>query len=433
MKAVLDVLETRMKQNNSSCVKEISRKGQWSWYSSHAKKGFPLKATQKQLTTYNKVVNMKPVVRATHFHLTSVHPKWVRKMKFVKKIGKHLFYLEREIMKERAPRNRTLIVHEDEKSALMRQTITLKAPCTPKEIEGKLIHQELFSCADLLPDQFIDLLIIDPPYNLNKRFGNSKFSKISSESYEDWLDSWITKLKRCLKKTASLYVCCDWQSSKSVQTVLEKHFIVRNRITWEREKGRGATSNWKNCSEDIWFCTVSNDYYFDVEAVKLKRKVIAPYRHSSGEPKDWEETTNGNYRLTHPSNLWTDISIPFWSMPENTDHPTQKPEKLIAKLILASSKPNDFVFDPFFGSGTTCVVAKKLNRKFSGIEQEPDYCQMAVKRLNRSESDVTIQGYHDGYFWERNSRPPGNYGQGSNHSSGRTIERDILGENNDSN
>lgn len=96
MRAVLDVLETRMKQNNSSCVKEISRKGQWSWYSSHIKKGLSLKATQKQLTTYSKVVNMKPVVRATHFHLTTVHPKWVRKMKFVKKIGKHLFYLERQ-------------------------------------------------------------------------------------------------------------------------------------------------------------------------------------------------------------------------------------------------------------------------------------------------------------------------------------------------
>lgn len=189
-------------------------------------------------------------------------------------------------MKERAPRNRTLIVHEDEKKALMSQTVSLKSPCTPEELDGKLIHQDLFTCVDLLPDQFIDLLIIDPPYNLNKKFGNSKFSKTSSESYEDWLDSWITKLKRCLKRTASLYVCCDWQSSKSVQAVLEKHFIVRNRITWEREKGRGATSNWKNCSEDIWFCTVSNDYFFDVEAVKLKRKVIAPYRHSSGEPKD---------------------------------------------------------------------------------------------------------------------------------------------------
>lgn len=306
-------------------------------------------------------------------------------------------------MKERAPRNRTLVVCEDETDVLMRQTISLGAPSAPNEIEGRLIHQDLFSCIDFLPGTFIDLAIIDPPYNLNKKFGNNKFSRTSAESYEEWLESWIKRLKMCLKNTASVYVCCDWQSSSSVQSVLEKHFIVRNRITWEREKGRGANANWKNCSEDIWFCTVSNEYFFDVEAVKLKRKVIAPYRHSSGEPKDWEETVNGNYRLTHPSNLWTDISIPFWSMPENTDHPTQKPEKLIAKLILASSKSGDFVFDPFFGSGTTCVVAKKLNRKFSGVEQEPEYCQMAVKRLNRAESDRTIQGYHDGYFWERNS------------------------------
>ena len=143
----------------------------------------------------------------------------------------------------------------------MRQTISLNAPCNIKEIESRLIHQDLFSCVDFLPDQFIDLAIIDPPYNLNKQFGDSKFSKTSSDAYEEWLDSWITRLKRCLKNTASLYVCCDWQSSKSVQTVVEKHFIVRNRITWEREKGRGATSNWKNCSEDIWFCTVSNGVF----------------------------------------------------------------------------------------------------------------------------------------------------------------------------
>ena len=306
-------------------------------------------------------------------------------------------------MKARAPRSRTLTVHEDDCAFLMLQSISQAMPNAPSQIEDRLIHQDLFSCVDFLPDQFIDLLIVDPPYNMTKTFGNYRFSKTSSGVYEEWLDSWVTKIRRCLKKTASIYICCDWQSSKSVQTVLERHFMVRNRITWEREKGRGAASNWKNSSEDIWFCTVSDDYFFDVEAVKLKRKVIAPYRHSSGEPKDWQETTNGNYRLTHPSNLWTDISIPFWSMPENTDHPTQKPEKLIAKLILASSKPDDFVFDPFFGSGTTCVVAKKLNRKFSGVEQELEYCQMAVKRLQYAESNNAIQGYYDGCFWERNS------------------------------
>jgi site-specific DNA-methyltransferase (adenine-specific) len=306
-------------------------------------------------------------------------------------------------MKNRAPRNRTLTIEDNEKDMLLSETIKLESTCTPEEIEGKVINQDIFSCIDFLPDSFIDLLIIDPPYNLNKKFGESKFSKTSEDTYQEWLESWIPKLKRCLKKDASLYVCCDWQSSKPVQAVLEKYFTIRNRITWEREKGRGAKTNWKNCSEDIWFCTMSNDYYFDVEAVKLKRKVIAPYRHSSGKPKDWEETSNGNYRLTHPSNLWTDISIPFWSMPENTDHPTQKPEKLIAKLILASSKKGDFIFDPFAGSGTTCVVSKKLGRRYSGIEVETEYCAMTIKRLARADSDNTIQGYHDGYFWERNS------------------------------
>lgn len=306
-------------------------------------------------------------------------------------------------MKERAPRNRTLVVHEHEKEALMSDTLVLSTPCLVDNITDRLIHQDLFSCLEFLPSQFIDLMIVDPPYNLSKTFGGTKFSKTSAATYEAWFESWITKLARCFRPTASLYVCSDWQSSKSAQTVLDKHFVVRNRISWEREKGRGALSNWKNCSEDIWFCTISDDYFFDADAVKLKRRVIAPYRHLNGEPKDWEETAHGNYRLTYPSNLWTDISIPFWSMPENTDHPTQKPEKLIAKLILASSRTGDFVFDPFFGSGTTCVVARKLNRRFAGVEKESEYCQMAAKRVRRATEDSTIQGYHDGYFWERNS------------------------------
>ena len=90
-------------------------------------------------------------------------------------------------------------------------------------------------------------------------------------------------------------------------------------------------------------------------------------------------------------------------MPENTDHPTQKPEKLIAKLILASSKPGDVVLDPFLGSGTTSVVAKKLGRKFVGIEADELYCCLAEKRLRLADEDGSIQGYHEGVFWERNS------------------------------
>jgi len=142
-----------------------------------------------------------------------------------------------------------------------------------------------------------------------------------------------------------------------------------------------------------------------VDAVKLKRRVLAPYRNATGAPKDWDQTQAGKFRVTHPSNLWTDVSVPFWSMPENTDHPTQKPEKLMAKLVLASSHPEDVVLDPFLGSGTTSVVAQKLGRRYIGIEIDPDYCCLAEKRLALAKEHPHIQGYDGSYFWERNSHP----------------------------
>ena len=154
--------------------------------------------------------------------------------------------------------------------------------------------------------------------------------------------------------------------------------------------------------EDIWFATKSDDYVFNLDAVKIRKKVIAPYR-IDGRPKDWQETATGNYRDTCPSNFWDDITIPFWSMPENTAHPAQKPEKLIAKIILASSNPGDIILDPFLGSGTTSVTAKKLNRNYIGIEIEKQYCMWAEQRLEMAETDKKIQGYTDGVFWERNT------------------------------
>ena len=90
-------------------------------------------------------------------------------------------------------------------------------------------------------------------------------------------------------------------------------------------------------------------------------------------------------------------------MPENTDHPTQKPEKLYAKLILASSREQGIVFDPFVGSGTASVTAKKLNRHFCGIELNEEYSLLAQKRINLADSNKSIQGYSDGVFYERNS------------------------------
>lgn len=304
--------------------------------------------------------------------------------------------------RQRAPRNRTLTCTKEEIESFAPQLIEEPASLSVQEIEGRVIHGDTFAVLPTLPSGFVDLLVIDPPYNLSKNYNGHLFKEKEKGDYSKWFESLVLKAKAILKPDATVYICSDWKTSVLIAPLLEKYFYVHNRITWEREKGRGAKSNWKNNTEDIWFCSNAKDYYFDVDAVKLKRKVIAPYR-VNGKPKDWDEEEGGNYRLTHPSNIWSDISIPFWSMPENTDHPTQKPEKLIAKLILASTKEGDFVFDPFLGSGTTAVVAKKLHRRFSGIEQNLEYCCWALKRLRLADSDHEVQGYADGVFWERNS------------------------------
>jgi len=306
-------------------------------------------------------------------------------------------------MMQKAPRNKTVSFSDMEREYLRTNLSKLDRQANIENILNRMINQNIFDVIDFLPSDFVNLLFIDPPYNISKDFNGYSFKQISVEQYAEWMDTWLSRMVRLLKPTASIYVCGDWRSSAAIRSVCEKYFIVKNRITFEREKGRGATKNWKNNSEDIWFCTVSNDYTFNVEQVKLKRKVIAPYR-VDGIPKDWQENDDGNFRLTYPSNIWTDITIPFWSMPENTPHPTQKPEKLLAKIILASSNEGDIVFDPFAGVGTTGVAAKKLGRNFVMVEMDEEYCLYAIKRLQIADDDRSIQGYYDGVFWERNTR-----------------------------
>ena len=306
-------------------------------------------------------------------------------------------------MKEKAPRNRTLSVTEEEIHIFSQRLLTIQDLSAGASITDKTINADCMDALRFMPNEFADLIVIDPPYNLTKNFNGSVFAARSEGEYTEYLKQWLPEVVKKLKPNGSLYLCGDWKCTSALQSVLAEHLHIMNRISWQREKGRGAMHNWKNGMEDIWFAVKDpNDYYFNVEAVKIRRQVIAPYR-ANGKPKDWEETTEGNFRMTYPSNFWDDISIPFWSMPENTDHPTQKPEKLIAKLILASSKEGDMIFDPFLGSGTTSVVAKKLKRHYCGIEINNEYCCWTEKRLEMANTDTDIQGYTNGVFWERNT------------------------------
>ena len=305
--------------------------------------------------------------------------------------------------KQKAPRNRTMDTPVSQGAEYLARCISIDAPVGDlRAVLDRTVLGDSFAVCPLLPEQSVDLIIADPPYNLTKTFGEGTFARKKPGDYEAYTRSWLSLLHPLLRPGGSIYVCCDWQSSLIIGRVLGDYFNVRNRITWQREKGRGAGSNWKNALEDIWFATRGDGYTFNLDAVKTRRRVLAPYREN-GQPKDWAETEDGNFRDTCPSNFWDDITIPFWSMPENTAHPTQKSEKLVARLMLASSNPGDTVLDPFLGSGTTSVVARKLNRHYLGIEIEAQYCLWAEQRLEAAASDARIQGYEDGVFWERNA------------------------------
>lgn len=305
----------------------------------------------------------------------------------------------------KAPRNKTLDRPVSELGAYLDRTVTLSgAADSLTDLEDHTILGDTLAVMPLLPAGCADLIIADPPYNLSKHFNDATFRRTDDGSYETYTRRWMSEAKRLLRPGGSVYVCCDWRSSLVIGRVMADFFILQNRITWEREKGRGAASNWKNSMEDIWFATAGENYYFNLDAVRLRRRVLAPYRET-GRPRDWGEDESGKWRDTCPSNFWGDITVPFWSMAENTGHPTQKPEKLAAKMILASSRPGDLVLDPFLGSGTTSVTAKKLGRRYLGIERDPQYCAWAEVRLERAETDRRIQGYEDGVFWERNSGP----------------------------
>jgi site-specific DNA-methyltransferase (adenine-specific) len=307
-------------------------------------------------------------------------------------------------------RNRTIALSADDRRRLAPELERARAlgasrsRIAPADATDAVILGDALEILPRLPPASIDLLVADPPYNLDKDFGAARGARMSDEGYEEYTRAWVEAALPLLKREASVYVCCDWRCSSAVQRVLSRSLMVRNRITWEREKGRASSRNWKSAHEDIWFATVSDGYRFDGDAVRLRRRVRAPYREG-GAPKDWEEGPGGRFRDTAASNLWTDLTVPFWSMRENTRHPAQKPEKLLAKLVLASSRPGDLVLDPFSGSGTSAVVAKKLGRRYVAMEIDAEHCLAALRRLELASADARIQGYDGGLFWERNSGP----------------------------
>jgi site-specific DNA-methyltransferase (adenine-specific) len=283
----------------------------------------------------------------------------------------------------KAPRNRGVFLTPDDYIKYTPDKLSGESePVAIGQAIDHIFNGDALAGMARLPEASFDLIFADPPYfGREKDFGEGSI-KMSLAEYTAWSEDWIKRAVRLLKPDGSMYVCCDWRFAGLLQGILSKYITIKNRITWLREKGRGSKRNWKEDMEDIWFGVKGEGYTFNLDAVKLRKPIVAPYRDGNKRPKDWNENAGEPYRYTCPPNIWLDTVVPFWSMPEDTSHPAQKPEKLVERIVLASSNPGDKVFDPFMGSGTTAVVAKRLGRNFTGFELNEEYIRLALKRLD---------------------------------------------------
>lgn len=219
-----------------------------------------------------------------------------------------------------------------------------------------------------LPDESIDLIVTDPPYNLNKDYGKSK-DNLEFEEYLDFSRAWLSEAKRVLKKEGSIYIFMGMRYISYIYEILEKDLgmYFNSWITWHYTQGIGKTKGFSPRHDDILLFTKNEKKYtFNLDDIRIPQKF---YRRVN------------NMRGANPGNVWS-FSHMHYCNKNRQQHPTQKPEGLYERMILASSNPGDTVLDPFLGSGTCIRVSQQLDRNCIGIELNLEYVEMAKERLN---------------------------------------------------
>src|SRR5574341_146859 len=242
------------------------------------------------------------------------------------------------------------------------------------DLINKIICDDCFNVFENIPDNSIDLVVTDPPYGIN---------------YKDWdnidflvfTERWINECHRVLKSNGTIWSFMSHHNILDFIPLLKKYFHVNleNWVVWARQKGRSSSKHLKSSREDILHAT-KDAKRFTWNQQKVLRDVIAPYMYE-GKRRGWFINEEGRgVRLTGLRNVWQYTS-PFWKNKDDKQfHPAQKPLMLLERLILLSSNEGDIILDPFCGSGSTLVAAKKLSRNFLGIEMDEGYCKLAEGR-----------------------------------------------------
>lgn len=262
---------------------------------------------------------------------------------------------------------------------------------------GKLYLGDSPAWLRQLPAASVDLIFADPPYNLKKAAWDD-FE--SHEEYLAWSREWIEQAARVLKNTGTLYVCGYSEVLADVKVAAMPFFKGCRWLIWHYKNKANLGSDWGRSHESIVHFRKSKDFIFNIDDVRIPygAHTLKYPSHPQAVTSNFGKNGAGKKRdhwLPHPKGAKPkdviDIPTTCNGMGEKTPHPTQKPEELLRKIVLASSRPGDVVLDPFSGSGTTAVVAEQLGRRWLACDQSAEYNRWAIERLEhvvrRSEAE----------------------------------------------
>ena len=241
-----------------------------------------------------------------------------------------------------------------------------------------ICHGDCFDVMPVIDDGSVDLIFADPPYNIGKRFGEFQDSWPSDLAYAEWCFSWLALCVRKLKPNGSIYVMTSTEAMPHVDLWIRDRLTVMSRIVWHYDSsGVQAKKYFGSMYEPILFCVKDKkDYVFNAAAIEVEARTGAVRKLI-----DYRKDVPAPYKTTKvPGNTWY-IPRVRYRMPEYEKHPSQKPERLLERIIKASSNPGDLVLDPFAGTFTTCAVAQRLGRRTIGIETQDEYVMIGLRRL----------------------------------------------------
>ena len=256
-----------------------------------------------------------------------------------------------------------------------------------KHSDGEIWIGDAITWLGSLESETVDLVFADPPYNIKKAEWDTFESQ---QAYVEWSLQWIEEVARVLKRTGTLYVCGFSEILADIKLPAQRFFRGCRWIVWHYKNKANLGSDWGRSHESILHFRKTKDFTFNIDDIRI------PYgRHTLKYPEHPQAETsqygNGEQHVWHPHPRGAKpkdvIEVPTInnSMSESTPHPTQKPEELLRKIVLASSDPSDLVIDPFLGSGTTAVVAQQLGRKWMACDISIEYCKWAADRIERVE------------------------------------------------